>query len=110
MTGQGLGTRPQAPGGSSGDGTAHTPADGLTSTTAIGTGERAAKRRACCTSEAVPGPPGNATTTTEATELGEVWATARAMACSSSSRLRIGPAARPWRSHRAGITTEDQPS
>lgn len=81
-----------------------------TSATEIGTGERDAMRRACCTSEAVPAPPGKATTRTEAIEPGEVWATARAMACSSSSRLRIGPAARPWRLHSAGITTEDQPS
>lgn len=62
-------------------GTAQSPAAGLTSTTAIGTGERDAMRRACCTSEAVPGPPGKATTNTEASEPGEVWATALAMAC-----------------------------
>ena len=91
-------------------GTAQSPATGLTSATEIGTGEREAMRRASLTSEAVPGPPGKATTNTEASEPGEVWATALAMACWSSSRLRIGPAARPWRSHRAGITTEDQPS
>ena len=91
-------------------GTAQSPADGLTSATEIGTDEREAMRRACCTSEAVPRPPGKATTSTEAIETGEVWATARVMACSISSRLRIGPAARPCRSHWAGITTEDQPS
>ena len=83
---------------------------GWTSATEIGTGERDAMRRACCTSEAVPAPPGKATTSTEAIEPGEVWATARAMACLSSSRLRIGPAARPWRRHSAGITREHQPS
>jgi hypothetical protein len=47
----------------------------------IGTGERDAIRRACCTSEAVPAPPGKATTNTEAIEPGEVWATARATVC-----------------------------
>ena len=46
-------------------GTAQSPADGLTSTTAIGTGEREAMRRASLTSEAVPAPPGKATTNTE---------------------------------------------
>ena len=91
-------------------GTAQSPAAGLTSATQIGTGEWDAMRRASFTSEAVPGPPGKATTSTEASEPGEVWATALAMACSSSSRLRIGPAARPCRSHWAGITAEDQPS
>ena len=35
-------------------------------TTEIGTGEREAMRLACCTSEAVPAPPGKATTSTEA--------------------------------------------
>ena len=51
---------------------AQRPADGLTSATAIGTGEREAMRRACCTSEAVPAPPGNATTSTEAETRGGV--------------------------------------
>ena len=46
--------------------TAQSPADGLTSATEIGTGEREAMRLACCTSEAVPAPPGKATTSTEA--------------------------------------------
>jgi hypothetical protein len=46
-------------------GTAQSPADGLTSTTAIGTGELEAMRRASLTSEAVPAPPGKATTNTE---------------------------------------------
>jgi hypothetical protein len=32
------------------------------------------------------------------------------VARSSSSRLRIGPAARPWRCHSAGMTKADQPS
>ena len=91
-------------------GTAQSPADELTSATEIGTGEWEAMRRASLTSEAVPGPPGKATTNTEAIEPGEVWAMALAMACSSSSRLRIGPAARPCRSHWAGITADDQPS
>jgi hypothetical protein len=54
---------------------------GGTSATEIGTGERDAIRRACCTSEAVPAPPGTATTNTEAIEPGEVWATARATVC-----------------------------
>ena len=45
-----------------------------TSITAIGTGEREAERRACCTSEAVPAPPGKAITSTEAENDGEVWA------------------------------------
>ena len=85
-------------------------ADSLTSTTAIGTGEREARRRAWCTSEAVPGPPGKATTSTEVETPGEVWASALATASSSSSRLRIGPAARPWRCHLAGMTSADQPS
>ena len=91
-------------------GTALSPADGLTSATQIGTGEWDAMRRASLTSEAVPGPPGKATTNTEASDPGDVWAMALAMACWSSSRLRIGPAARPWRSHWAGITRDDQPS
>jgi hypothetical protein len=37
-------------------------------------------RRACCTSEAVPGPPGNATTSTETEWHGEERAWARATA------------------------------
>jgi hypothetical protein len=45
---------------------------GWTSATEIGTGEREAIRRACCTSETVPAPPGKATTSTEAIEHGEV--------------------------------------
>ncbi len=45
---------------------------GWTSATEIGTGERDAIRRACCTSETVPAPPGKATTSTEAIEHGEV--------------------------------------
>ena len=53
-------------------GTAQRPADGLTWATEIGTGDREAMRRACCTSEAVPAPPGKATTSTEAIEPGEV--------------------------------------
>ena len=47
-------------------GTAQSPAAELTSATEIGTGEREAMRLACCTSEAVPAPPGKATTSTEA--------------------------------------------
>jgi hypothetical protein len=47
---------------------------GGTSTTTTGTGEREEQRRACCTSEAVPAPPGNAITKTEALNAGEVWA------------------------------------
>ena len=80
-------------------GTAQSPAAALTSTTEIGTGERDAIRRVSLTSEAVPAPPGKATTSTEVRQLGELWETAWAMACSSSSRLRIGPAARPWSCH-----------
>ena len=91
-------------------GTAQSPAAELTSATEIGTGEHDAMRRASLTSEAVPAPPGKATTSTEVRQPGELWATARAMACSSSSRLRIGPAARPWSCHWAGITRADQPS
>ena len=53
-------------------GTAQSPAEGLISATEIGTGERKAIRRACCTSEAVPAPPGKATTSTEAMEPGKV--------------------------------------
>ena len=53
-------------------GTAQSPAEGLTWATEIGTGDREAMRRACCTSEAVPAPPGKATTSTEAIEPGEV--------------------------------------
>ena len=53
-------------------GTAQSPAEGLTSATEIGTGEREAIRRACCTSEAVPAPPGKATTSTEAIDPGDV--------------------------------------
>ena len=66
------------------------------SATEIGTGERDAMRRAIYTSEA--------------SEPGEVWATALAMDCWISSRLRIGPAARPCSPHWAGITAENQPS
>ena len=47
---------------------------GGTSITTTGTGEREEQRRACCTSEAVPGPPGKAITSTEALNAGEVWA------------------------------------
>ena len=47
-------------------GTAQSPADGLTSATQIGTAEWDAMRLACFTSEAVPAPPGKATTSTEA--------------------------------------------
>jgi hypothetical protein len=43
---------------------------GGTSITTTGTGEREEQRRACCTSEAVPGPPGKAITSTEATNAG----------------------------------------
>jgi hypothetical protein len=46
-------------------GTAQNPAAALTSATEIGTGEREAMRRASLTSEAVPAPPGKATTNTE---------------------------------------------
>ena len=67
-------------------------------------------RRASLTREAVPDPPGKATTSTEVETPGEVWASARATASSRSSRLRIGPAARPWRRHSAGMTSADQPS
>ena len=63
-----------------------------TSITATGTGEREEQRRACCTSEAVPAPPGKAITSTEAEKDGEVWAWASMRACSSSWRLRMGPA------------------
>ncbi len=91
-------------------GTAQRPADGLTSTTVRGTGERDAMRRASCTSDVVPGPPGKASTSTEVAASGEVWAMASAMANWSSSRLRIGPAARPWRSQAAGRAMADQPS
>ena len=78
--------------------------------TAIGTGELAAMRRTCCTSEAVPAPPGKVTTSTETGAAAEVRATARLIASSSSSRLRIGPAARPWRRQLAGSTSTGQPS
>ena len=44
-------------------------------TSATATGEREEQRRACCTSEAVPGPPGKAAITRpEALKDGEVWA------------------------------------
>jgi hypothetical protein len=62
---------------------------------ARGTGEREEQRLACCTSDAVPGPPGKAITSTEALNAGEVWAWASTRACSSRRRLRIGPALRP---------------
>ena len=62
-------------------GTAQSPAAALTSTTEIGTGERDAIRRASLTSEAVPVPPGKATTSTEAIEPGELWASARPLSC-----------------------------
>jgi len=78
--------------------------------TAIGTGELVAMRRACCTNEAVPAPPGKATTSTATGEAGDARATARLIASSSSSRLRIGPAARPWRRQSAGSTSTGQPS
>jgi hypothetical protein len=39
---------------------------GCTSITTTGTGEREEQRLACCTSDAVPGPPGKAITSTEA--------------------------------------------
>ena len=68
---------------------------GGTSITTTGTGEREEQRRACWTSEAVPGPPGKAITSTEALKAGEVWAWASTRACSSRRRLRMGPAARP---------------
>jgi len=45
---------------------------GGTSITTTGTGEREEQRRACCTSEAVPAPPGKAITSTEALKAGEV--------------------------------------
>jgi hypothetical protein len=57
--------------------------------------QREEQRRACWTSEAVPGPPGKAITSTEALNEGEVWAWASARACSRRRRLRIGPALRP---------------
>jgi len=66
-----------------------------TSITSTGTGEREEQRRACCTSEAVPGPPGKAITSTEAVNAWEVRAWASARACSRRRRLRIGPALRP---------------
>ncbi len=44
---------------------------GGTSITTTGTGEREEQRRACCTSEAVPAPPGKAITSTEALNAGE---------------------------------------
>ncbi len=44
---------------------AQSAAEGLTSATEIGTGEREAMPRACRTSEAVPAPPGKAMTSTE---------------------------------------------
>jgi len=47
---------------------------GGTSITTTGTGEREEQRRACCTREAVPAPPGKAITSTEALNAGEVWA------------------------------------
>ena len=81
-----------------------------TSITAIGTGEREAVRRACCTSEAVPAPPGKAITSTEAENDGEVWAWASMSACSSSCRLRMGPAQRPKRRHSAARDWTRQPS
>jgi hypothetical protein len=68
---------------------------GGTSITTTGTGEREEQRLACCTSDAVPGPPGKAITSTEALNAGEVWAWASTRACSSRRRLRIGPALRP---------------
>ena len=68
---------------------------GGTSITTTGTGEREEQRRACCTSEAVPGPPGKAITSTETLNAGEVWAWASTRACSSRRRLRMGPALRP---------------
>ena len=51
-----------------------------------------------------------ASTSTEVECPGEVWASASAMANWSNSRLRIGPAARPWRSHAAGRASAGQPS
>ena len=68
---------------------------GGTSITTTGTGEREEQRRACWTSEAVPGPPGKAITSTEALIAGEVWAWASTRACSSRRLLRMGPALRP---------------
>jgi hypothetical protein len=53
-------------------GTAQSPAAALTSATEIGTGERDAMRRASLTSEAVPAPPGKATTSTEVRQPGEL--------------------------------------
>jgi hypothetical protein len=66
--------------GATAAGAAQSPALALTSTTTSGTGELEAMRRACCTKEAVPAPPGKATTSTEAMEVGEEWATAWAIA------------------------------
>jgi hypothetical protein len=54
---------------------------GGTSITTTGTGEREEQRRACCTSEAGPAPPGKAITSTEALNAGEVWAWASTRAC-----------------------------
>jgi hypothetical protein len=68
---------------------------GCTSINTTGTGEREEQRLACCTSDAVPGPPGKEITSTEALNAGEVWAWASTRACSSRRRLRIGPALRP---------------
>ena len=47
---------------------------GGTSITTTGTGEREEQRQACCTSEAVPSPPGKAITSIEALNAGDVWA------------------------------------
>ena len=68
---------------------------GGTSITTTGTGEREEQRRACCTSEAVPAPPGKAITSTEVLNAGQVWTWASTRACSSRRRLRMGPARRP---------------
>ena len=68
---------------------------GGTSLTTTGTGEREEQRRACCTSEAVPGPPGKAITSTEALNAGEVWAWLPPGPARGGADCRIGPALRP---------------
>ena len=50
---------------------------GGTSITTTGTGEREEQRRACCTSEAVPAPPGKAITSTAALKQSRVDARLR---------------------------------
>ena len=68
---------------------------GGTSITTTGTGEREEQRRASCTSDAVPDPPGKAITSTEVLNAGDVWAWATARAWTRRRRLRMGPAQRP---------------